>query len=157
MSVFKKKKSGEVPAVSTASLPDIVFMLLFFFMVSTVMRDTELIVENKLPKANQTSKLGKKDRVMTIYIGKPHQRYRQRYGSGELIQLGDRISQPSEILEFVRNERAQRPPEIQPAMIAALKVDENSKMGLVTEVKQKLREAEQYKVNYTTTQGSVFD
>jgi biopolymer transport protein ExbD len=132
-------------------------MLLFFFMVSTVMRDTELIVENKLPKANQTSKLGKKDRVMTIYIGKPHQRYRQRYGSGELIQLGDRISQPSEILEFVRNERAQRPPEIQPAMIAALKVDENSKMGLVTEVKQKLREAEQYKVNYTTLQGSVFD
>jgi biopolymer transport protein ExbD len=157
MSVFKKRKSGEVPAVSTASLPDIVFMLLFFFMVSTVMRDTELIVENKLPKADQVSKLGKKDRVMTIYIGKPHQRYRQRYGSGEVIQLGDRPSQPSDILEFVRNERAQRPPEIQPAMIAALKVDENSKMGLVTEVKQKLREAEQYKVNYTTTQGSVFD
>lgn len=157
MSVFKKKKSGEVPAVSTASLPDIVFMLLFFFMVATVMRDTELIVENKLPKADQVSKLGKKDRVMTIYIGKPHQRYRQRYGSGEIIQLGDRPSQPSDILEFVRNERAQRPPEIQPAMIAALKVDENSKMGLVTEVKQKLREAEQYKVNYTTIQGSVFD
>jgi len=157
MSIFKKKKSGEVPAVSTASLPDIVFMLLFFFMVSTVMRDTELIVENKLPKADQVSKLGKKDRTMTIYIGKPHQRYRQRYGSGEVIQLGDRPSQPSDILEFVRNERAQRPPEVQPAMIAALKVDENSKMGLVTEVKQKLREAEQYKVNYTTVQGSVFD
>jgi len=157
MSVFKKKKSGEVPAVSTASLPDIVFMLLFFFMVATVMRDSELVVENKLPKADQVSKLGKKDRIMTIYIGKPHDRYRQRYGSGELIQLGDQISQPSDILEFVRNERSQRPPEIQPAMIAAMKVDENSKMGLVTEVKQKLREAEQYKVNYTTLQGSVFD
>jgi biopolymer transport protein ExbD len=157
MSVFKKKKSGELPAVNTAALPDIVFMLLFFFMVATVMRDSELLVENNLPKADQTSKLGKKDRVMTIYIGKPHQRYRQRYGTGEMIQLGDRPSQPTDILEFVRNERAQRPPEIQPAMIAALKVDENSKMGLVTEVKQKLREAEQYKVNYTTFQGSVFD
>lgn len=157
MSVFKKKKSGEVPAVNTASLPDIVFMLLFFFMVATVMRDSELLVENKLPKADQVSKLGKKDRVMTIYIGKPHDRYRQRYGTGEMIQLGDRPAQPSEILDFVRNERSQRPPEIQPAMIAALKVDENSKMGLVTEVKQKLREAEQYKVNYTTVQGSVFD
>ena len=70
MSKFKKKKGGEFPAISTASLPDIVFMLLFFFMVATVMRDSTLMVVNKLPAADQVQKLDKKDRVMYIYAGK---------------------------------------------------------------------------------------
>ena len=67
MSKFKKKKGGDLPAISTASLPDIVFMLLFFFMVATVMRDNTLMVTNKLPAADQVQKLDKKDRVIYIY------------------------------------------------------------------------------------------
>ncbi|MDX1701122.1 MAG: biopolymer transporter ExbD, partial [Melioribacteraceae bacterium] len=59
MSKFKKKKSGALPPISTASLPDIVFMLLFFFMVATVMRDTSLMIENRLPSADQVEKLEK--------------------------------------------------------------------------------------------------
>ena len=69
MSKFKKKKGGDLPAISTASLPDIVFMLLFFFMVATVMRDSTLMVKNQLPAADQIQKLDKKDRVMYIYAG----------------------------------------------------------------------------------------
>ena len=76
MSKFKKKKGGEVPAISTASLPDIVFMLLFFFMVATVMKDNDLMIQNSLPKADQVTKLEKKDRVMFIFAGKPHEKYR---------------------------------------------------------------------------------
>jgi biopolymer transport protein ExbD len=60
MSKFKKKKNGEQPAINTASLPDIVFMLLFFFMVATVMRDNTLMVKNTLPAADQIQKLDKK-------------------------------------------------------------------------------------------------
>jgi len=60
MSKFKKKKGGDLPAISTASLPDIVFMLLFFFMVATVMHDSTLMVVNKLPAADQVQKLDKK-------------------------------------------------------------------------------------------------
>ena len=74
MSKFKKNKKG-LPAISTASLPDIVFMLLFFFMVATVMRDSTLMVKNTLPAADQVQKLDKKDRVMYIYAGKPSIRY----------------------------------------------------------------------------------
>ena len=66
MSKFAKKKDGDLPAVSTASLPDIVFMLLFFFMTVTTMKDSSLLVENILPNADQTKKLEKKDRI--IYI-----------------------------------------------------------------------------------------
>jgi len=71
MAKFKKKQEGGTPAISTASLPDIVFMLLFFFMVATVMRDSTLMVQNTLPAADQIQKLDKKDRVMYIYAGKP--------------------------------------------------------------------------------------
>ena len=68
MSKFKKKGSGELPKISTASLPDIVFMLLFFFMVATVLRDNTLLIQNTLPAADQVQKLDKKDRVIYIYM-----------------------------------------------------------------------------------------
>ena len=89
MSKFKKKKGGDLPAISTASLPDIVFMLLFFFMVATVMRDNTLMVTNKLPAADQVQKLDKKDRVIYIYAGKPSSRYQNKYGDQPKIQLND--------------------------------------------------------------------
>lgn len=157
MSVFKKKNKGSLPAISTASLPDIVFMLLFFFMVATVMRDNELMIENALPKADQVTKLEKKDRVMFIYIGKPHERYQQTLGSSDIIQLNDRVATSNEISEFVKKERAARNPELEKVLTASLKVDKNSKMGIVGDVKQELRKVEQYKVNYTTTVGSPLD
>ena len=78
MSKFNKKKKGELPAVNTASLPDIVFMLLFFFMVATVMRDNELKIKNELPAADQVEKLDKKDLVMYIYLGKPNDGFKDQ-------------------------------------------------------------------------------
>ena len=80
MSKFKKKGNGDLPAISTASLPDIVFMLLFFFMVATVMRQNTLKVKNELPYADQVEKLDKKDLVMYIYAGKPSERYQSTFG-----------------------------------------------------------------------------
>jgi biopolymer transport protein ExbD len=155
MSKFKKKKGGDVPAISTASLPDIVFMLLFFFMVATVMKDNDLMIQNSLPKADQVTKLEKKDRVMFIFAGKPHEKYRSQYGEGARIQLNDRLSDVSEIRNFVLTERAARPPELENVLTTSLKVDKEVKMGLVTEIKQELRKVEALKINYTTNQGKV--
>ena len=81
MSKFNKKKKGDLPAVNTASLPDIVFMLLFFFMVATVMRDNELKIKNELPAANEVEKLDKKELVMYIYAGKPNFGYQSKFGT----------------------------------------------------------------------------
>jgi biopolymer transport protein ExbD len=155
MSKFKKKKGGEVPAISTASLPDIVFMLLFFFMVATVMKDNDLMIQNSLPKADQVTKLEKKERVMFIFAGKPHEKYRSQYGEGARIQLNDRLSDVSEIRNFVLAERASRPPELENVLTTSLKVDKEVKMGLVTDIKQELRKVEALKINYTTNQGKV--
>lgn len=155
MSKFKKKKSGELPAISTASLPDIVFMLLFFFMVATVMRQNTLMVENKLPFADQVEKLDKKDLVMYIYAGKPSPRYQERYGSEARIQLNDKFADVDEVQQFIFSEREAKREELIPYLTTALKVDEETNMGLVSDIKQELRKAEALKINYTTLQGDA--
>ncbi|WP_430399868.1 ExbD/TolR family protein [Flavobacterium sp.] len=154
MSKFKKKKSGGTPGISTASLPDIVFMLLFFFMTATTMKDSDLKIENKLPKANQTAKLHKKQYVMYIYAGKPSERYRNSLGGSDRVQMADKIAPVSEIRNFVINERASRNSEDEKYLTASLKIDKNVKMGLVQDIKQELRKVDQLKVNYTTSQGN---
>lgn len=154
MSKFKKKKGGELPAISTASLPDIVFMLLFFFMVATVMRDNTLMVDNKLPAADQVQKLDKKDRVIYIYAGKPSARYKIKYGSQAKIQLNDKFSVVSDVGAYILAERATKREELQNVLTTALKIDGETNMGLISDIKQELRKVNALKINYTTRIGN---
>ena len=153
MSKFRKKKGGDLPAISTASLPDIVFMLLFFFMVATVMRDNTLMVTNTLPAADQVQKLDKKDRVMYIYAGKPSMRYKDKFGTEARIQLNDKFATVQDVAAFVLAEKASKRQELQNVLTTALKVDGDTKMGLISDIKQELRKVNALKINYTTRIG----
>ncbi|WP_127846539.1 ExbD/TolR family protein [Psychroflexus aestuariivivens] len=155
MSKFKKKSDGGTPAISTASLPDIVFMLLFFFMVVTVMRDTSLKVQNVLPFADQVEKLDKKNLVMYIYAGKPSPRYQQKYGTEARVQLNDKYANINDIQQFIREEKQSKREELRDMLTTALKVDKETNMGLVSDIKQELRKAEALKINYTTKEGDA--
>ncbi|GGI55979.1 ExbD/TolR family protein [Winogradskyella haliclonae] len=148
MSKFKKKKGGELPAISTASLPDIVFMLLFFFMVATVMRDNSTMVENTLPVADQIEKL-KKDRTMFIYAGKPSSQY-SNLGTEGRIQINDSFVNLDAVQPAVFEYIATLPEELKDRVVIALKVDENTNAGIVSDVKQELREANALKIMYIT-------
>ena len=108
MSKFRKNNKGETPKISTASLPDIVFMLLFFFMVATVLRDNSLMIQNVLPAADQIQKLDKKDRVIYIYAGKPSARYQDKYGNQPRIQLNDKFATVGDVGAYVLAERASK-------------------------------------------------
>ncbi len=155
MAKFKKKKDGELPQASTAALPDIVFMLLFFFMTVTVMKDNSLMVENKLPEADDIEKLNRKnDRVMYIFAGKPVAGY-EKFGEEAVLQLNDKIAQPSELKQFIHAERALRTEEIIPFMVTALKVDRNANMGLVSDVKQELRKENMLKISYLSVKPAT--
>lgn len=146
MAVMRKKGGNEVPAISTASLPDIIFMLIFFFMVTTTMRDVELQVQYQVPTASEAQKLEKKSLVSYIQMGRPVDA--ARWGSTPRIQLNDAIREPQDILLFIASER-DKLPEIQRAyMTTCLKADKNITMGLVQDVKQKLREANALKISY---------
>ncbi|TSE09749.1 MULTISPECIES: ExbD/TolR family protein [Aquimarina] len=157
MSKFKKKSGGELPAISTASLPDIVFMLLFFFMVATVMRQNTLMIENRLPVADQIEKLDKKDLVMYIYAGKPSSRYAASAGTQARIQLNDKFAEVADIKAFILAERASKREELVPFLTTALKVDGETNMGLVGDIKSELRDVQALKINYTTRTGEATD
>jgi biopolymer transport protein ExbD len=150
MSKFNKKKKG-TPAISTSSLPDIIFMLLFFFMVTTVLRETELKVQNRLPKASQLQKLEKKSLVSYIYIGKPKDT--EKYGVEPRIQVNDALVTPKEIPNFVYAEKDKLDEVERDKITMSLKVDIDAKMGIVSDVKQQLREADARKVNYSSVKA----
>ncbi len=157
MAKFAKKKDGDLPAVSTASLPDIVFMLLFFFMTVTVMKDSSIMVENDLPTANEIKKLEKKDRVIYIFAGRPSQEYQSVYGTETRIQLNDKFASVNEVGSYILEERAKKPQELQNVLTTALKVDSEANMGLISDIKLELRKVNALKVNYTTAQGDAFN
>lgn len=155
MSKFKKNKSGGQPAISTASLPDIVFMLLFFFMVTTVMREVTLKVEVRPPLATEVNKLERKSLVSYIYIGSPIQALQSQFGTADRVQLNDAFATEKDIIQFVEAEREQTNPVEVPLMTFSLKVDREAEMGIVTDVKQELRKANALKINYSTAKTDV--
>lgn len=156
MAKFAKKKDGDLPAVSTASLPDIVFMLLFFFMTVTTMKDSSLLVQNTLPNASEIKKLEKKDRIIYIYVGKPTREYQSVFGTEPKIQLNDKFADVDEVGTYILAERAKKPQELQNVLTTALKVDKDANMGLISDIKQELRKVNALKVNYTTYEGDAF-
>jgi len=149
MSKFKKKTNKGTPAVSTASLPDIVFMLLFFFMVATKMRDSSIMVKNVVPFATELVKLEHKNLVNTIYIGVPLPQYKAVYGTAPQIQLGDKFSSPEDIPFFIEKFKTKIPEPQRPMIFTSLKVDGEVTMGIVSDVKTQLRKSGQLKLNYS--------
>ncbi len=154
MSKFKRKSKGGSPGISTASLPDIVFMLLFFFMVTTVMRETTLYVDVLTPKATEIRKMEKKSLVSYIYIGQPVKRLQSSYGTKPRIQLNDAFAEAADIQEFIATERESHDEKEIPYMTVSIKADEEVKMGTVIDVKQELRKANALKINYSTRKGT---
>ena len=150
MSKFRKDGKKDLPAISTASLPDIVFMLLFFFMVATTMREVDMNVNIKLPGAKEVTKLEKKDLVSNIYVGVPMRKFQKTYGTMPRIQLNDQFSTVEDIQAFIASERESRKEELRNKLTTSLKVDEYTKMGIITDIKQELRKASSLKLNYST-------
>ena len=149
MSKFSPGKTKEMPAVSTASLPDIIFMLLFFFMVVTQLRTTELKVNVITPKATELTKLVRKTLVNTIYIGKPKEKFQTIYGTAPLLQLSDQISNPKDIPLFLENFKTNKNEQLHSSIISSLKVDGKVTMGILQDVKTELRKSNQLKINYS--------
>ena len=152
MPKFKKYGKKETPAISTASLPDIVFMLLFFFMVSTTMREVTLMIQNNLPQATQIAKLEKKSLVSNIYVGKPTLQYQKAYGTEPRIQLNDKFATLEDVGAFVAAEREARKEEDRNSITNNLKIQSETTMGIVTDIKQELRKANSLRINYGARQ-----
>ncbi len=150
MSKFQRKDKGKMPKISVAALPDIVFMLLFFFMVSTTMREVTTMVSQSLPEATEVSRLEKRSLVSNIYIGTPLPAYQALYGTSPRIQLDDSFADVEDIAQFIASEREARDESEIPFMTTSLRVDQYTRMGIVTDVKQALRRANALRINYSS-------
>lgn len=155
MSKFRANDTKETPAVSTASLPDIVFMLLFFFMVTTTMREVTMKVRTTLPTATELTKLEKKSLVSYIYVGPPQKQFVKVYGTEPRIQLNDQFAKVTDIADFIIAERAARSEAEIPFMVTSLKVDEYTKMQIVGDIKQELRKAAALHINYSSRKAET--
>lgn len=141
-----------MPGISTASLPDIVFMLLFFFMVTTVMRETELKIKKpQLPKATEIKKLERKSLVSYIYVGKVEGQ------NGDKIQLNDRLADVKDVKYFIFAERETHSEDEIPLLTTSIKADIESNVGTITDIKEELRNINALKINYSTLKGDITD
>ena len=153
MAVMKKKRKGGIPPISTASLPDVIFMILFFFMISTSMREMDVLVKTVLPNATEVAKLEKKQLVSYIYIGQPIESQQAQYGTAPRIQLNDAYRQPKDILDFVASERDKLSEADRQAMTVMIKADKGTRMGIIADVKMQLRYANALKISYAANKS----
>ena len=145
MAKFKKKvKTSQ--EISTASLPDIIFMLLFFFMVTTVLRESNIMVKQRIPKASQLRKLEQKKLVSYIYVGKPNDT--RKFGNEPKIQANDAFIELDGVVQFIEEERGKLAENERDQITISLKVDEETKMGVVVDITQKMRDANARKLMY---------
>ncbi|MBP5513811.1 MAG: biopolymer transporter ExbD [Bacteroidaceae bacterium] len=144
-----KKSSREMPEMNTSSLPDLIFTILFFFMIVTTMREVTLKVKFVVPAGTELEKLEKKSAVSFIYVGPPTDQLRAQFGSSTRIQLNDRYAEPSEVMDFIYQERQSM--SDQTAQVVSIKADQKTQMGYITDIKEVLRRSWALKVNYSST------
>ena len=155
MATFKKSGKGGQQKLNTSSLPDIVFMLLFFFMVSTSMKEVTMIVKVKLPEATEVTKLEQKSLVSYIYVGVPAQS--RKFGTEPRIQLNDSFATVDDIENYILQERENLNESDRPKMTVSIKADADIQMGTITDIKQALRKAQALKISYAARRGGVAD
>jgi biopolymer transport protein ExbD len=125
--------------------------MLFFFMIVTTMREVTLKVQFQTPAATELEKLEKKSLVTFIYIGKPTQELQAKMGAETRIQLNDRFADVSEVQDYIYQERELMNESDQPFMQVSIKADKDTKMGIITDVKQALRQSYALNISYSAS------
>ena len=149
MSKFKKKTQVKQD-IPTSSMPDVVFMLLFFFMVTTELRETAIDVQQRIPQATQLRKLLRKSLVTNLYIGEP--RKIEQFGKEPKIQADDVFIEPKDIILWVSRQKDLLAENERDQLTVSMKVDNEAKRGIIADVESELRKANARKILFTTLQ-----
>jgi biopolymer transport protein ExbD len=147
MSLFKRREH-EIPGLNTASLPDLIFTVLFFFMIVTHMRKVDLKVKYQEPHGTELTRLTKKTTTSYIIIGEPISKQGANVGK-QVIQLNDKFATPADIEDYIDAERKRMSPEDKKRMVVSIKADKHTPMSTINEVKMALRRAGSFTINYS--------
>lgn len=152
------RQAPSVPELNTSSLPDLIFTVLFFFMIVTHMRQVDPMVSYRVPHGSEVQKLGHKSAVSYIYIGRPTSfadstvTYLSATGEGFCLQLNNRLATVSDIRQFIAAERERMSSEDQGRMTISIKADRDVPMGVIADVKQALQQSFALRINYSATE-----
>ena len=150
-SMFHQSRRS-VPSLNVASMPDLIFTVLFFFMIVTHMRSDEVKVRLQVPEGVEVQKLANKQAVVNIYIGSVGEKDGKSNGSRWAVQLNGDIVNPHDIPALIEQIRGGLSAENQARLTVSLRVDRKAPMGLVSEVKRNLQQAYALKINYSATE-----
>lgn len=153
MTMFRRCRRT-VPMLNTAALPDLIFTVLFFFITVTHMRQVTLKVKYRVPEGTELTKLTKKSAITHIYIGKPTKEMRPQAGNNTRIQINDKYADIPAVVDFVTEERRRMSPEDAKIMSVSVKADRETEMGVMSDLRQALREAGALRVNYSAVEKS---
>ena len=146
-----RRPDHSVPELNMASLPDLIFTVLFFFMIVTHMRDVEKRVQYQVPAGTEVEKAQHKSSVVHIYIGQPTDGSPDDY----CIQLNNQIATTAEIARFIETERRRMSPEDQERLTVSIEADRDVPMSIINDVKQALRKSYALNVSYAATEKKV--
>ncbi|KGI59972.1 hypothetical protein HMPREF3034_00685 [Prevotella sp. DNF00663] len=148
--IYRNHHRG-IPGLNTASLPDLIFTVLFFFMIVTHMRKLTVKVKYRVPQGTELTRLTKKSAVSTIYVGRPVSADGVTTEAGTRLQLNDKVITIGEIVDYLSAEKNRMSSEDRTLMTISLRADRNTPMHIISEVKQALRQADVRKINYSAT------
>jgi fermentation-respiration switch protein FrsA (DUF1100 family) len=120
------------------------------------MREVDLLVKNTKPYATEIQKLERKSLVAYLYAGAPKKSLQGQYGIQPKLQLNDAFADVTQIGQWVETEREAINEAERPLMTVSIKADQQTKMGLITDIKQELRKAQALKINYSVRPGEIF-
>ena len=148
MSRFRQT-SREVPGLNLAALPDLIFTVLFFFMIVTHMRDVEPKVRYQVPQGSELVKDVKKAGLIYILIGKPIDAQGRVVSNETRIQLNNRIVTADEIPALIDEARQKMSDDERQLLTVSIRADRDTEMGIINDVKQALRRAGALNINYS--------
>jgi len=147
--MFKRRERRQVPGLNTASLPDLIFTVLFFFMIVTHMRKVTPVVTYQIPEGKELTRLAKKQNVVYICVGRVP-------GSDSVrVQLGDRLASVGDIRRYVADQRQRMPAEDREQMVVSVRADRDTPMGIIKDIKEALRDAGALRMSYSATESAL--
>jgi biopolymer transport protein ExbD len=150
-SMFHTRRHN-VPSLNVASMPDLIFTVLFFFMIVTHMRNDEVQVRLQVPEGNEVRKLANKSSVVNIYIGRQVNKETGRQGEDWLVQLNGDLVKPEELPARIEQIRATMSPELAEHLTVSLRADRHTPMGIIQDVKKALQQSYALRINYSATE-----
>ena len=154
MSRFRKRQQHEVPGLNLAAMPDLIFTVLFFFMIVTHMRDVKPMVRYEVPQGTELEKTVRKSSVVYLFIGKPVDAQGRMVDGETRIQLNNRYVTIDQIAREIDQERARMSEDDRQHLVVSIRADRDTEMGVINDVKQALRKAGALNINYSATKKS---